>query len=61
MKAIIIIVTNIITNDSKMSVVETFPFKSLNGIINGEENGTYIAIFCNKPSDEVVTAAKYPR
>ena len=28
-----------------MSNAATSPFKSLNGIINGEQNGIYIAIF----------------
>ena len=43
------------------STVATFPFKSLKGMINGEQKGIYIAAFCKIPSPEVVMAEKYAR
>ena len=43
-----------------MSRAATSPFRRRNGNMNGEQNGTYIAIFWNKELPDPEIAVKYP-
>ena len=48
------------TMDIVTSIAATSPLSSRNGIIKGEQNGTYMAIFWNSELPDPEIAVKYP-